>query len=213
MDSNRNLEIGWLIPLETTLAIEFGCARATANRHLRELAQEGFLERRRKAGTRVVMPVGRSANFEIPRIRLEIEETGATYRYALLLLEVTVQFDDRWINLKSIPEAEQEKFEEVNPKEWQINNVPWTQADHILSATNADVEKAELLSLAERDALFVNQPRTWSKENLVTYVRPYYRGLFYDERKTRFPEKIFSESLDIFLLKIFSLDPLFRGNQ
>ena len=55
-----------------------------------------------------MMPVGRSANFEIPRIRLEIEETGATYRYALLLLEVTVQFDDRWINLKSIPEAEQE---------------------------------------------------------------------------------------------------------
>ena len=80
------------------------------------------------------MPVGRSANFEIPRIRLEIEETGATFRYALLLLEVTVQFDDRWINLKSIPEAKQETFEEVNPKEWQVNNVPWTHADHILSA-------------------------------------------------------------------------------
>ena len=166
---------------------------------MRELAQEGILERRRKAGTRVVIPVWRSANFEIPRIRLEIEETGATYRYALLLLEVTVQFDDRWINLKSIPEAEQEKFEEVNPKEWQVNNVPWTHADHILSATNADVEKAELLSLAERDALFVIQRRTWSKENLVTYVRLYYPGLFYDERKTRFPEKIFCESLEIFM--------------
>ena len=63
-----------------------------------------------------MMPVGRSANFEIPRIRLEIEETGATFRYALLLLEVTVQFDDRWINLKSIPETDQENFEEVNPK-------------------------------------------------------------------------------------------------
>ncbi|MCS5541858.1 MAG: GntR family transcriptional regulator, partial [SAR324 cluster bacterium] len=76
------------------------------------MAQEGFLERHRKTGTRVVMPEGRSANFEIPRIRLEIEETGATYRYALLLLEVTVQFDFRWRNLKNIPEAEQEKFEE-----------------------------------------------------------------------------------------------------
>ena len=106
------------------------------------------------------MPVRRSANFEIPRIRLEIEETGATYRYALLLLEVSVQFDFRWINLKSIPEAEQEKFEEVNPKEWQVNNVPWTHADHILSAINADVEKAESLSQAERDALFVIQRRT-----------------------------------------------------
>ena len=129
---------GGLIPVEAALAKEFGCARTTVNRALRELAQEGILERRRKAGTRVVMPVGRSANFEIPRIRLEIEETGATYRYALLLREVTVppanvrskletsqeirslhlhclhysneapfQFEDRWINLKSIPEVEE----------------------------------------------------------------------------------------------------------
>jgi len=55
-------------------------------------------------------------------------------------------------------------------------------AEHILSATNADAEKAELLSLAERDALFVIQRRTWSKENLVTYVRLYYLGRFYQMR-------------------------------
>jgi len=60
--------------------------------------------------------------------------------------------------------------------------VPWTNAEHILSATNADAEKAELLSLAERDALFVIQRRTWSKENLVTYVRLYYPGRFYQMR-------------------------------
>ena len=75
----------------------------------------------------------------------------------------------------------------------------WTNADHILSVTNTYVEKAELLSLAEHDALFVIQRRTWSKENLVTYARLYYPGLFYDERKTRFPEKIFCESLEIFM--------------
>ena len=63
---------GGLIPVEAALAKEFGCARATLNRALRELAQEGILELRRKAGTRVVRPVGRSANFEIPRILLEI---------------------------------------------------------------------------------------------------------------------------------------------
>lgn len=156
------------------------------------------------------MPVGRSAKFEIPQIRLEIEETGATYRYALLLREVTVppanirskletsqgirslhlhcqhysnedpfQFEDRWINLKSIPEAEQEKFEEINPNEWLVNHVPWTNAEHILSATNADLEQAELLPLAEHDALFIIQRRTWLKENLVTNVRLYYPRRFY----------------------------------
>jgi len=204
---------GGLIPVEVTLAKEFGCARATVNRALRELAEEGIFERRRKAGTRVVMPTGRSANFEIPRIRLEIEETGATYHYALLLREVTVppanvrskletspeicslhlhclhysnespfQFEDRWIDLKSILEAEQEKFEDINPNEWLVKNVPWTNAEHILSAANADAKKAELLSLAEGDALFVIQRRTWRKENLVTYVRLYYPGRFYQMR-------------------------------
>ena len=63
---------GGLIPVEAALAKEFGCARTTVYRALRKLAQEGILERRRKAGTLVVMPVGRSANFEIPRILLEI---------------------------------------------------------------------------------------------------------------------------------------------
>ena len=63
---------GGLIPLESALAKEFCCTRATVNRTVRELAQEGILERRRKAGTRVVTPVGRLANFEIPRILLEI---------------------------------------------------------------------------------------------------------------------------------------------
>jgi len=60
--------------------------------------------------------------------------------------------------------------------------VPWTNAEHILSETNADAEKAELLSLAERDTLFVIQRRTWSKENLVTYVHLYYPGRFYKIR-------------------------------
>ena len=60
--------------------------------------------------------------------------------------------------------------------------MPWTNAEHILSTTNADAEKAELLSLAERDALFVIQRGTWSKENLVTYVRLYYPELFFQMR-------------------------------
>ena len=43
-----------IIPGEVELAAELGCARATVNRALRELADEGVLERRRKAGTRAL---------------------------------------------------------------------------------------------------------------------------------------------------------------
>jgi len=72
------------IPNEADLAVEFGCARATVNRALRDLAQAGVLERKRKAGTRVaVNPAGRAV-LRIPLIRDEIAEAGLAYGYRLL---------------------------------------------------------------------------------------------------------------------------------
>jgi GntR family transcriptional regulator, histidine utilization repressor len=75
---------GDLIPAEAELAEEFGCARATVNRALRELAETGIVTRRRRAGTRVSVNPARKATFSIPVARLEIERRGAVYRHALL---------------------------------------------------------------------------------------------------------------------------------
>ena len=73
-----------LIPGEIELAAEFGCARATVNRAMRELVEDGFLDRKRKAGTRVKSSPTRQAKFVIPLIREEIEAKGQEYRYVLL---------------------------------------------------------------------------------------------------------------------------------
>lgn len=75
---------GDMIPAETDLAREFGCARATVNRALRDLAEAGLLDRRRKAGTRVALNPVRRAQLEIPVIRDEIESRGLAYRHAIL---------------------------------------------------------------------------------------------------------------------------------
>lgn len=75
---------GELIPNEADLAAEFGCARATVNRALQNLADSGLLDRRRKAGTRVALHPVRKATLDIPVIRREIEGRGHTYRYSLI---------------------------------------------------------------------------------------------------------------------------------
>ena len=75
---------GALLPGEVELAAEFQVARATVNRAMRELTEEGILERRRKAGTRVRPSPLRAARFEIPLVRAEIEGVGAEYGYRLL---------------------------------------------------------------------------------------------------------------------------------
>lgn len=75
---------GSLLPTETQLAEEFNCARATVNRALRELAEQGFVERKRKSGTRVKKEPRRQAKLEISLARQAVENQNSTYRYALV---------------------------------------------------------------------------------------------------------------------------------
>ncbi|WP_136659307.1 UTRA domain-containing protein [Nitratireductor sp. XY-223] len=77
-------EPGALVPSEADLAREFGCTRVTVNRAMQALADSGLIERRRKAGTRVVQRMTRNAVFEIQLVRHEIEQRGGTYKYLLI---------------------------------------------------------------------------------------------------------------------------------
>jgi len=72
------------LPAETELAAEFGVSRATMNRALRTLADEGLIDRRKRAGSRVLPAPRRAARFAIPVVRDEIEAAGATYGYTLI---------------------------------------------------------------------------------------------------------------------------------
>jgi len=87
---DKTWEPGSIMPGEVELAEEFGCARATVNRAMRELAEEGILERKRKAGTRVNLAPIRKAKFTIPLIRTEIEASGTPYRYVLVSREIMI---------------------------------------------------------------------------------------------------------------------------
>lgn len=84
---------GGLLPSELDLAQTYNAARATVSRAMRELVDEGLVERKRKAGTRVRSSPKREVRFEIPLVRVEIEELGAAYRYALVRSEISVPPD------------------------------------------------------------------------------------------------------------------------
>lgn len=75
---------GKLIPTEKQLASEWGCARATVNRALRDLADNGIVERRRKVGTRVSAAPSLRASRETSAIRSAIHALGAAFGYRLL---------------------------------------------------------------------------------------------------------------------------------
>ena len=89
---------GTLLPGEVELAEEFRCSRTTMIRALREVSELGFLDRKRKAGTRVRMAPIRQARFEMPIVRAEVEKTGASYRYALVSREILAAPD--WLRAR-----------------------------------------------------------------------------------------------------------------
>lgn len=198
---------GTLLPGEVDLATEFGCARATVNRALRELAEEGVIDRRRKSGTRVRTSRVPQVRFAIPLVREEIEATGASYRYALVTREAgpapdwlrarlalssaagfvhltcmhyadgtPFQFEDRWINLAVVPQAEFVDFGVHSPNEWLVQEVPFTDAEIRFSATAADATLGRFLGLPSNSPVFTVDRTTWLAECPVTNVRLYFAG-------------------------------------
>ncbi|MEJ8475976.1 UTRA domain-containing protein [Roseibium algae] len=85
--NERVWQPGDLIPGEVDLAEEFGCARTTVNRALRDLADSGLVTRKRKAGTRVAVNPPHKATLTIPIIRADVEARGCVYRHALVTRE------------------------------------------------------------------------------------------------------------------------------
>ncbi|WP_134725296.1 GntR family transcriptional regulator [Paracoccus luteus] len=75
---------GDLIPTEEQLAAEMGCARATVNRALTDLADRGVVERRRRVGTRVALAMEHGSDLSRPVLRTLIEGEGRRFGYRFL---------------------------------------------------------------------------------------------------------------------------------
>lgn len=78
------LEPGHRIPSEMDLAGHYACSRMTINKALTQLARDGYVERRRRAGTFVRRQQVQSAILEIPDIRTEVAALNVPYRYTLI---------------------------------------------------------------------------------------------------------------------------------
>lgn len=191
---------GSQIPHEADLAEEFGCARATVNRALRDLAEAGYLERRRKGGTRVSLTPVRKATFEITIIRHDVESRGQVYGYRLLsdrvaappaVVRTALRLADSALPLRHVralhladgaPFCLEDRwvnpafahdaisFAEVSANEWLVRNLAYSAGDFIFYARPADAALAEALDCAEGSALFAIDRTTFSDAVPITAV-------------------------------------------
>jgi GntR family histidine utilization transcriptional repressor len=192
---------GRRVPTERNLAAQFSTARMTVNRAFGALADEGLIVRHRRSGSFVARPRAGRPALEIHDIGAEIRRTGETYGYARILRRVVrsaryakllrvptgtpmlrvisvhranglaLQFEDRLINLSEVPDAAEEPFLDHAPSAWLKERVPWTEAEHVIVAANADAVMARHLEIPAATACLVVERRTWRADVPVTYAR------------------------------------------
>ena len=196
----RDWPLGAMIPTEQDLAAEFGCARATVNRALRELAQSGVLERRRKAGTRVVALPVRKATLDIPVIRQEVAARGQRYSFRLLEQSSGVPpvpvaarlgvaglrmiyletlhladgqpfvYETRWLNPAVLPDPTPD-FAAISANEWLVAHLSYATGDIVFFASGASAQEAAVMGVAPGEALFITERSTWGSHEPITFVR------------------------------------------
>ncbi len=197
---------GHRIPYEHELMADYGCSRMTVNRALGALSQAGLLDRRKRAGSFVATPRFHRAALEIPDIRSEVAAQGKTYDFELhtrrsrrataadkallasgagriLALEcrhlanrIPYALEYRLINLEVVPSAAQADFAIEPPGSWLLDHVAWTEAEHRITAINADAALALALDVTPGQACIKLERWTWRGEERITYARQVYPG-------------------------------------
>jgi GntR family histidine utilization transcriptional repressor len=84
--------------------------------------------------------------------------------------------EDRLINVGEVPDVAQEPFKTVSGGAWLIAHVPWTRAEHRISAAAASAFEADKLQIATRSACLVVERQTWRVERAITAVRLIFPG-------------------------------------
>lgn len=198
---SREWPPGGLIPGEETLAEEFGVARATVNRALRDLAEAGVVERKKRAGTRVAELPVRRARLEIPVIRLDVLGRGLAYDFKLLgdrtapapvpvtarlglpegtpmrCLETLHLAGGRPFVLETrwlnpaVLPSPPPDFARVSVNEWLVTHVSLVSGDIAFTAEPASPREAEVMGTAPGTALLVAERTTHGMTGPVTWVR------------------------------------------
>lgn len=197
---------GHRIPSEQQLLRRYRCSRMTVNKALSALADSGMIVRRRRSGSFVSSPNGRSV-LEIQDVEQDVALHGRAYRVALqsrterkagkedterlgvepgtpVLALRCAHFVDEWpwmledrlINLAAVPAARDADFAKRSPGSWLLEQVPWSEAKHEIRAENASAEVARDLSIEEGFACLVVERTTRFAAEVVTHVVLHYPG-------------------------------------
>lgn len=90
--------------------------------------------------------------------------------------EKPFQLEERLINIAAAAGITRQPLDSQGPGRWLLAHVPWTDAEHKISAREAPEEIAAQLQVRHSAACLVVDRRTWNKGAPVTHARLWHAG-------------------------------------
>ncbi|AIO68593.1 histidine utilization repressor [Burkholderia oklahomensis] len=191
---------GSAIPTEAELVKEFGVARMTVSRALRELTAERVLTRIQGAGTFVEPRRYESTVLEIRNIADEIAERGHRHTSRVLSLDRSddehaidalaldagpvfhsrivhyeegepIQFEDRYVNPKVFPAYLDQDFTIETPNHYMVRLAPIQRAEFRIYAQKPDAKVRRYLMMEIGEPCLMLWRRTWVGDDIATSVQ------------------------------------------
>lgn len=141
-----------------------------------EVAKRGHVYRFQLLGRRLRKPRRRMEH------EMQIAEGGQLIALQSLHLadEMPFALEERVVNPVAVPQVLEQDFKGTAPGSWLLEHVPWTHAQHRISAVGANEAQAELLRVPSGTACLMLDRQTWRGERPVTFVRQVFVGDSYD---------------------------------
>lgn len=194
------LKPGDVVPSETEMVKEFGVARMTVSRALRELMAEGVLNRVRGSGTYVAPRQYESTVLQIRNIADEITARGHRHSARVLALETSddanavaelelragpafhsrivhfeegepIQYEDRYVNPEVFPEYLAQDFTAETPNHYMVRLAPIQRAEFRIYAQKPEARVRQYLDMEVGEPCLLLLRRTWVGEHVATSVR------------------------------------------
>tara|TARA_R100001244_G_scaffold47550_3_gene42279 strand:+ start:23850 stop:24578 length:729 start_codon:yes stop_codon:yes gene_type:complete len=92
---------------------------------------------------------------------------------------IPFQLEERLVNVEAAPDILDLPLDQTPPGPWLVDHVPWSQAEHMISAVPAAAKEADALDLNIGTACLVVERRTWNGATPVTLAKLWHPGSRY----------------------------------
>ena len=111
----------------------------------------------------------------VTRLNLSPKQTALRLETIHLADDKPFAYEQRWVNVKAVPDVLSAPIEDISINEWLVKSVPFSSGDVVFYAVNADQKVADSIDTELGMAIFVVERTTWSKNEFITTLKLFYK--------------------------------------